>query len=242
VRQLIPRLLFWLALPVIAIQGTWLKFRAPRFPPAAGPVSGSTGQGAVLRLHAIGDSIVAGVGAATTMEALPALLATALANKFGRQVRWNASGQSGARSERILTELVPQLPEAPADVVFISTGVNDVTGLKSTRHWRRQLNALWDALHKYSPDAVLLIAGLPPMHIFPLLPQPLRAVIGMRARTFDAIVAELAGQREYCLFVPTRFDPGAGKFSDDGYHPSEASYRVWAEKLADLLESRLNSR
>ena len=240
--QLIRRVLFWLALPVIAIQGTWLKFRAPRFPPAAGPISGATGQGKSICLQAIGDSIVAGVGATTTAESLPALLAEALAKKLDRQVSWNAIGQSGAASERILTELVPQLPEAPADVIFISAGVNDVTGLKSTRHWRRQLSALWDALHNHSPDAVLLIAGLPPMHLFPLLPQPLRAVIGMRARTFDAIAAELAAQREYCLFVPTRFDPGAGKFSEDGYHPSADSYRVWAEALADLIESRLNSR
>jgi hypothetical protein len=38
-----------------------------------------------------------------------------------------------------------------------------------------------------------VLSGLPPMHRFPALPQPLRWYVGSRARDFNRVLAELAG-------------------------------------------------
>ena len=80
------RLAFWLLLPFVALQGLRVRRRAPRFAAAEGPLQGRTGQGNPLRLLAIGDSIIAGVGAKTIEAALTGQMAQALANRLDRAI------------------------------------------------------------------------------------------------------------------------------------------------------------
>lgn len=73
------------------------------------------------------------------------------------------------------------------------------------------------------------------MHGFPLLPQPLRATLGVRARVFDEATKEIADQRQNVLHAPLDFEPEPDKFSADGYHPSEESYIEFGRGMADAL-------
>ena len=73
------------------------------------------------------------------------------------------------------------------------------------------------------------------MHGFPLLPQPLRAVFGLRARTLDDIAREVAAACQNAFHVPLDFDPDPEKFSPDGYHPSEESYVEFGQHMAERL-------
>jgi lysophospholipase L1-like esterase len=68
-----------------------------------------------------------------------------------------------------------------------------------------------------------------PVSWFPALPQPMRAVMALRARAMDHVLRRLAGDRH----VPV--DPqiiGNGFFAEDGFHPSSSGYRAWAGQLA----------
>ena len=228
------RVAFWALLPLVAPQGLWVRRRAPRFADAAGPRSGSVGTGEPLRLLAFGDSIVAGVGAPTLDDALVGQFAAALATRVARRVEWVAVGKTGARSADLHASLLPRLPPEPFDVIAVSVGVNDVTGLVRSRDWMHRVGAVIDGLCAHSPGAVVLMAGLPPLWGFPLLPQPLRYAFGLRARTFDRQLEQVVADRRGCVYVPTLFEPDPEKFSADGYHPSPASYRVWGVQLADL--------
>ncbi|MEM7357145.1 MAG: SGNH/GDSL hydrolase family protein, partial [Acidobacteriota bacterium] len=205
-------LAFWLLLPFAAPQGLWMRRVAPPFPPAAGPTQSRVGYGDPLHLVAIGDSIVAGVGARTQDEALPGRLASALAARLRREVRWSALGRVGARAAQVQESLLPALPAQPFDVAMVSVGVNDVVQLSSANRWRRDLGALLDGLRAASPDGLIVLAGLPPLWGFPLLPQPLRFLFGLRARHFDTIAVQESSGRRSCLYLPTRFDPRPEKF------------------------------
>ena len=233
------RLAFWALLPFAALQGLRVRRNAPRFAAAEGPPNGRVGRGQPLRLLAIGDSIIAGVGAATVDEALVGRVTRELARRLRREIHWAAVGRIGATAATVRKRLMPRLPDAAFDVVIVSVGVNDVTGLHRTRHWRAGLGALLDALRAHSPEALVVVAGLPPLHGFPLLPQPLRFLFGMRARTFDAVAEQEVTRRHGCLYVPTRFEPRPERFAADGYHPSPASYQQWGETLADLMAQSL---
>lgn len=232
------RIVFRAALPVVALQGAWVKATAPRFDPAAGPCQGSVGDGELVRLVTIGDSIVAGVGIGRIEDAMPGQLARALAARTGRRVEWSAHGVSGIGVAAVRRTLVPKVPDGAADVVFLSVGVNDVTALRTVRHWCRELAGLVRDMEARAPRGVIVVSGLPPLHGFPLLPQPLRAILGMRARTFDRIAEQLVGEMPGALFVPNRFAPDPAFFAPDGYHPSKESCALWARTVVEAVVSR----
>jgi lysophospholipase L1-like esterase len=226
-------LFFWLLFPFVLPQALYVRKTAPRFAPADGPTAGSVGDGRQTRLLAIGDSIIAGVGASVLSKAMVGQTAAALAASQSCCVSWTALGVSGYDSREILERLVPKLPEADVDYIVVSVGVNDVTGLTSLREWRYNLSLLLEKLQTHSPSAIVAVAGLPPLHGFPLLPQPLRAVLGMRARMLDDVAKTVVGSFQNSIHISLDFEPDPSKFSADGYHPSEESYVEFGRYMAD---------
>ena len=229
---MLKRPLFWLSLPLLLPQGLWLKRTARRLPPAAGPTAGEVGEGRSLRLLLVGDSIIAGVGVAQLADAMPGQLACALAAR-GSRVAWQALGDNGASSRDLLRQL-KALPAQPADVVFVSVGVNDVTRLTTARAWRAQLGALLAGLRAHSPQATLVLAGVPPIDRFPALPVPLRQAFGWRAARLDAVGREVAVAHA-AVHVPTPVPDDPSAFAEDGYHPNAAACAVWAREVVATL-------
>lgn len=231
---MLPRLAFWLLLPLTAIQGLWLRRQALRLPGAAGDRRGASGQGEDFHLLALGDSIIDGVGTGVMERSLPVQFAGALATQSGRRVVWHVDGESGRSIQDLIDRLNQDVHPPRADLVLISVGVNDVTGLSSTRHWRRSLRRLLTGIHARWPGARILFAGLPSMERFPLPPQPLRFSLGLRAATLDRIAASVVDGHPHAIHVPTRIDPEHHDFCEDGFHPSPKSCTLWARELATL--------
>lgn len=231
--------MFWSLLPFVAVQGLRLRRTAPRLAPAAGESRGCVGSGRALRLLAIGDSIIAGVGAATLERALVGCTAQALADGMGIAVEWEAHGCSGASSAAVLADLVPAIDPRPADAIVVSVGVNDVTALSTIRAWRLNLHALVSALRRHSPDAVIVVAGLPPLRSFPLIPEPLRSLIGLRGETLDAASRALLRDCPGVFHATVAFDMREGSFCADGFHPSESSYVQFGQAMAACIVANL---
>jgi len=230
---------FWSLLPLVAVQGLRLRRRAPRLAAAAGESSGRVGSGRSLRLLAIGDSIVAGVGAATLDRALIGCTARALAETMGVAIEWEACGRSGATAPEVLSELVPLIDPRPADAIVLSVGVNDVAGLSTVRAWRSHLLALVAALQEHSPGAVIVVAGLPPLRSFPLIPEPLRRLVGLRGDSLDAASREALRGRAGIFHVNVPFNLHEGSFCADGFHPSESSYAEFGQAMAACIAAHL---
>ena len=224
-------------MPLSALQGLRLRQTAPRLPEAAGQRSGVCGQGEHLQLLALGDSIIVGVGLDSTSQSLPVQFAEALAVTHGRRVQWQLEGRNGADIAHLRQRVQALKPRQEADVIIISIGVNDVTGLISTRRWRSQCNALIIELRERWPCATVIFAGLPPMGKFPLPPQPLRFTLGRRAEILDRIAAEVMSKHPDMLHIPTEIEPQNQAFCDDGFHPAAESCRFWAMELALRLEA-----
>jgi lysophospholipase L1-like esterase len=228
------RAALWFLLPVSTVQGLWLRRSALRLPGAPGDRTGSAGAGEPLHLLAIGDSIIDGVGIARFEDSLPAQFARELSTQQGRKVVWRAEGRTGYSIADILERLESLDAGTRADLVLVSAGVNDVTALSSTRHWRQCLVVLLDGLSGRWPGARLIFLGLPPMEQFPLPPQPLRATLGMRAATLDRIAAGVIAGYPGAMHVPTTISPSDHSFCEDGFHPSAESCTLWARELAAI--------
>ncbi len=230
-------LLFWLLFPMLLPQALWVRKTAPRTAAAAGPNHGSAGL-SERQLLALGDSIIAGVGTPNTAQALPAQTAQALAILTGGGIGWQALGNSGATSAQLLQSLQAKLPAKPVDYILISVGVNDVTGLVPIARFKRHLHALLQQLTVHSPNAVIAIAGIPPLRGFPLLPEPLRTLFGWRGDAFDEAIKEVTSDHAKVTHAVMNFDPKPDLFSEDGYHPSVASYAVFGTAMAKALAEK----
>lgn len=231
------RIGFWLLLPLSGLQGLQLRRTALRLPEASGASTGVCGQGEDLHLLALGDSIIAGVGTGTRERSLPVQFACALAESRKRSVHWYIEGANGADLADLLRTLQGLPHDQRADVILISIGVNDVTGLSSTRYWRSQFNQLVIKLRGRWPQARVIFAGLPPMEMFPLPPQPLRFTLGRRAATLDSIAEGIIASQPGMLHIPTKINPHEQDFCEDGFHPSAKSCAYWAAVLAQRFEA-----
>ncbi len=231
-------ILFWTLFPLVIPQAMKVRRNAPRLSAAHGPTEGHVGSGSQLRLCAIGDSIIAGVGAERVAEALPGQVAVELARTLECEIFWEAYGRIGATSSTVSRRLVPMLPSRPFDFMVVSVGVNDVTTIRSVRKWSTDLRRLIQQLQNHSPGAIIALVGLPPLASFPLLPQPLRAVMGIRARMLDEVAKSEVSRFKSVVHVPIEIDPSPEQFSSDGFHPSPVSYKELGRQVAAAIVSR----
>ena len=184
----------------------------------------------------IGDSTAFGIGVDDGAEAVPSLVARE------RRERIVMLAVSGATLRDVVTDQLPLVaPKAP-DRVYLSVGANDVTHLTRRDRFASDYERLLRGLPA-SADVVVL--GVPDMGAPTRLLQPLRSIAGVRGRQLDAIarraVVDADGPEVTYVDIagPTgpafRRDPDR-HFAADGYHPSAAGYRLWADAVLATVE------
>jgi lysophospholipase L1-like esterase len=231
-------------LPLLLAQGRRVRDTALKLPEAAGERRGIVGSGEVaLRVLIVGDSSAAGVGVGSQDEAFAGQLARALAERTGAAVGWQlvaTSGHTAADAARALAGATL----ANADLLVTALGVNDV--VSQTRP--AQFLAGLDEIHALAVTRARVThawhCGLPPMGTFPLLPQPLRWILGRDAAHLDdVLVRHLEGQtaRLHLPLPEAPRQPGKddatpeGWMARDGFHPGLLGYRQWGRQVADAI-------
>jgi lysophospholipase L1-like esterase len=238
-RKLLGRLVVYALFPVFFSQAFALRRHALQLSPAVGPPEGRIGRGKPLHFLAIGDSIIAGVGARRIERSTVGHVARFMSGRLSREINWRAVGVIGASARRVRRDVIPVLPQQHFDAILLSVGVNDVLKLERSGRFRRQLLKLLRDLQKHSPHAVIAYLGLPPLHEFPKLRRPLRWIVGYRVRRFDAVAREALTRHPNVVHIPMTYSPRSHMFSDDGLHPSESSQRRLAKLIAGELAPRL---
>ena len=239
--KLVGRAVVYALFPVLLSQAFALRRHALTLVPAVGPRAGRIGRGEPLRFLAIGDSIIAGVGARRVERSTVGHVARFMSGRLAREIHWHASGTIGAGARRVRRDAVPELPSQPFDVILLSVGVNDVLKLERSARFRRQLLKLVRELQRHSPGALIGYLGLPPLDEFPKLRRPLRWIVGRRVRRFDAVAREAITRVPNAMHIPVHFSARPDMFADDGLHPSEPSQRRLAKIIAGAITPRLSS-
>jgi lysophospholipase L1-like esterase len=218
--------------PVLVLQGLAVRRRTPVLPEPPGERSGVAGQGPPLRLLVIGDSAAAGVGAPHQEQALSGCLVRQLAPR--RRVHWHLEAANGATTRSTLQTLGRREP-LRCDVAMTSLGVNDVTSGIRRSTWRRQQAGLRTLLREAFGARMIIVSGLPPMHAFPALPQPLRWYLGQRATQLDGDLKEDLSQEPASVFLSLRFTQNVAGMAADGFHPGPSIYSEWARRAAGII-------
>lgn len=221
--------------PVIVPQGIWTNLRVPTLPEPPGDRQGSAGDGPPLRVLIVGDSAAAGVGVSHQDEALLGQVVSRLACRY--RVEYDLRARTGFTTTDILRQLGAMAPR-DYDVALTSLGVNDVLApLTSRAAWLARQAQLRDLLRSKFGVRLIVLSGLPPVHSFPALPQPLRWHLGNRATQFNADLASAIDPEPDVRLINLRFEADAGMMASDGFHPGIPIYSEWGERAVQLILS-----
>lgn len=203
-------------------------------PEASGERSGQIGTGVPLRLLVLGDSSAAGVGVDTQDQALSGQLLRALSAEYA--LDWTLVAKTGATTASTLERMQRRDP-ATYDVVVLAIGVNDVTRSVPLRRWLAMQDLLLTLLRTKFGAKRIYTTALPPMGRFPVLPQPLRHVIGLTARRYDVALAGFLANRPEVTRLQLDLPLDPALMASDGFHPGAEVYRIWADHVAAAIRA-----
>jgi lysophospholipase L1-like esterase len=236
-------------LPILVYQGSRVKKNVLRLPAADGDEGRADGTGTEVRLLLMGDSMAAGVGVEHNEDGFAGQLATAFAAESGRPVSWRVIARRGVTAQYVKEYFIHRMKDPLnqwyPDVVVISIGLNELLRFRSFAGWQRDIQILIrDVRHQLGDGVPLLFAGMPPVGHFPVLPRPLRTVLGMRAKVMDKILSKVAA-KSGAIHVPLpaevlRESPGEF-FARDRVHPSSRGYQELGRRMSPVVLAQLGS-
>jgi lysophospholipase L1-like esterase len=226
-------LLFYTLLILALPQARKIRRTALRLPVASGQPQGISGpeygQKPLYLLH-IGESTVAGVGVADLQQGFTYQLAKQLSQQLQRPVHWQAIGENGAKAQDLLNK---SHQHQPADIMLITLGVNDITGLTSLKKWQADLNTLLQQVNPAGKSHVFF-TQVPNMARFPALPGLLARALGLRSRMFNHALENLCTRCGAGLLL-TEENFATNLMARDGYHPNAQGYARWAESVSQQM-------
>ncbi|WP_146346586.1 SGNH/GDSL hydrolase family protein [Phaeobacter marinintestinus] len=218
--------------PVAVAQAIQVIRVAQRLPEPDGARAGATGAGSDLKLLVFGDSSAAGVGVTRQQDALAGHLVAGLS--LHHTVSWQLEATSGATTVwgvKTLQDLAP----AQADIAVLSLGINDVKNGVPQRIWAKNVDVILTLLTQRHSVRRVYWTALPPIGRFPLLPDPLRALLGQRGDRFDAALKGLIHARPEGRYVPLDLDLDETHMAPDGFHPGPRIYAEWADRVCTAI-------
>ncbi len=238
-------------LPLMYVQGKQIRARVPKLPEASG-LTGSAGFSLdgkrPLRLVALGESTVAGVGVETHEEGFTGSLARALSAGLKAKVEWKVVARSGYTAKRVREKLVSKIEDDAVDLIVIGLGGNDAFTLNRPSAWRRDVRALIRDLRVRYPESVIVFCNMPPIKIFPAFTPLIKFTIGNLVEILgDELAKEVQSEPRVYYFGERitleawmdkfQLDTSPASFFSDGVHPSKLTYETWGRDIAQNILS-----
>jgi lysophospholipase L1-like esterase len=222
-------------IPSLIIQGNAVKKNTLRLPEPEGNRQGSVGNGKPLSILIVGDSAAAGVGVEIQDDALLGAVLNQLQD--GYEISYQLEATTGHSSGQVI-KTVKNMPAQHFNVVITSVGVNDITKLTSPKGWIKKQQQLYAEINqKFTPE-LIIAAGVPPMNLFPALPNPLAWLFGQYAEGMNKNLAKFVQQHANMQWIEydlERFRALNLEMAADGFHPSKEIYTLWGEQVADKI-------
>lgn len=226
-------LLLVILLFVVIFQAQYVTKHAIRLPEASGVRSSIKNRQTTL-LH-MGESTVAGVGVESIEQGLTFSILENLSNNYGHELDWEILGLNGAKVADML--MMKPFVKCP-DILILTFGVNDTKGFTTKAQWLKNLRRCVD---KFSCETTkVYCTAVPPMHKFPLLPPPLRYLLGAKAKYLDNSLKKLCYSHNWVHIKPNLVTEPA-PMAKDGFHPNAYGYKIWGEYIAASIIENSNN-
>jgi lysophospholipase L1-like esterase len=180
-----------------------------------------------------GDSLAVGLGASRPENTFAVRLAEKLSAKL-----FNFSGP-GSSTRALIDDHFHEIGPADPDLIVITVGANDILKRTSIRDFR---DAWQDAVSRLAVfGCPVVVMNIPHLALTPSVKFPLSALLGVRTRQFNRIIAK-AIEPYQSLYLFNFYErtgellrSKSGFFSADGFHPSDAGQEVMAEEVAEFV-------
>jgi len=197
--------------------------------------------------HASGPGVVVGIGDSTCtgLGASEAGFTERIWQRVSQRhpgTRWLNLCRSGAQLSDVLRQQMPRW-NGTGGIVLVSAGANDVTSGTPDATFRREFSELLDKALAHRPRAVI-VSNIPDASMAPVIPPAFRPALAATIQRFNAQIAEVSREKNVLVFDTFAMSRAVLPrhpefFSPDGYHPSDAGYRLWAEQLWPLVAGLL---
>lgn len=225
-------------IPALVIQGNRVKKNTLRLPEPAGEREGVVGAGKPLSILIVGDSAAAGVGVDHQDEALTGAILNVLKQDF--QIRWKLQAKTGDTTSKVI-RVLDEIPAEHYDVVVTSVGVNDVTKLMPADVWIKKQAQLYSKIESRFSPVLVIAAGVPPMNMFPALPNPLAWLFGRYAKAMNCELEKFVSKKANMQWIEYDIKQYRAlnlEMAKDGFHPSKEVYTLWGQEVAAKIRQK----
>jgi acyl-CoA thioesterase I len=196
---------------------------------------------AEVRYVALGDSTVEGIGASTPEQNYVSRTLRRLQPHYPRATLLNL-GVGGATSADVLVAQLDRAIAEHPELVTLSIGPNDLTREIGVEIYEAHLQQIVDRLIAET-DAVLVVTLLPDLALAPTFTPEEAEVVGERTLRFnEAIQRVVAGKDVELVDLYARSQAEGARpelIAEDGYHPSDEGYALWADTVWPVIERRI---
>lgn len=203
------------------------------------PVAATAGPSAAVRYVAIGASDTVGIGASDPVKgSWPARIAERL-NPGSAYTNLGVSGSLALQAQR------EQLPGAIAQrptIVTIWLAVNDLNATIAPSSYRGVLAGIVDQLVART-DAAIFVGNVPDLRTVPAYAGIDSMMLFAQITAYNEVIALVAAQHPTRVTVVDLHTGSAELVSNvtvaaDGFHPSDAGYRLIAERFIAAMRAK----
>ncbi len=192
---------------------------------------------------AMGDSTVEGIGASHHSKSYPSLVFEKI-KLTHPNCQYHNFGKSGDRIRNVIENQLPLVLALKPNLVTISIGANDIRGRVKLSQFEKDLTYLVNALQRKT-NAKIIINNIPDFSALPTLPIYIRIASKILIHRFNKSIEKVSenfGLTLVDIFKLSRqFCRQWRNFiSNDGYHPSDAGYALWAKAVTDSLKLNIS--
>ena len=146
---------------------------------------------------------------------------------------------SGATTEDVLRSQLNRAVAADPDLVTLGIGINDIGHRFTLEEFSKNYEQILSTL-KEKTRARIVVTNIPDISTAPQIPGPMRSAYQQQIIQFSRRLGEIAARHGVTVFdiysITTEELPSHPEyFSNDGFHPSDAGYELWAETMWPTL-------
>lgn len=195
-----------------------------------------------FRYVVIGDSTSVGQGAKVQTDNYSCQYAQLVLLNQHPAIKVYNLAVSGAKTQDVLSNQVAAAIALDPDLIMLSIGANDVTGLTNAEEFRRNYTMILQKLTGNRTKAKLVLLNIPAFSTSPLLWEPYKSAAHYQAGKFNEIIETIAKTEPNISVVDIYrgTEPDFRRFpklnfSQDKFHPSSAGYEVWTRVISQTL-------
>jgi len=188
-----------------------------------------------LKIAVIGDSTAVGQGTDSVKKSFSYQYSEKYLSSQYAELDYTNFAVSGALVKDVLETQIPELSKNYFDLVFVSVGANNVTGMTKTEDFKNDVQLLASKVELSGKKVIWL--SIPDFITSPVLLPPLNSYLSSTAEKFNTETKSIVEPKKFKfvdIYNGTRAEFASEpnkNFSRDKYHPSQDGYKIWARVI-----------